>query len=73
MSQNHAFLAVLIPSKVVECVSSPSGMTSNISNGLPRQHCLHVLVHAVFAGRQRICLELLAYLEEDLLVLLRPI
>jgi len=46
-------------------------MTSNVSN--TRQHCLHVLVHAVFAGRSRICLELLAYLEEELLVLLHPI
>ena len=54
-------------------VSLPSSMTSNVSNAFPRQHCFHVLVHAVSAGRYRICLELLAYLVEELLVLLRPI
>jgi len=51
MSRDHALSAVLILAKVVKCDSSPSGMTSNVRNAFPRQHCLHVLVHAVFAGR----------------------
>ncbi len=51
--------------------SLPSGITSHVSN--TRQHCLHLLVHAVFAGRSSICLELLACLKEELLVLLRTI
>ena len=58
---------------VQTCGVSPVMVPSNVSNVLSRQHCLHVLVHAIFAGCLRVCLELLTHLRKEELILWWPV